>query len=535
MTGERQQHIAKPAGTPSTINIIRFILLLMAFTAGCSNTTTEQPTSTAEAVAAQATATATSEPATPTAEATPTIEATATPAPSPTSEPVAVAEDEVLLLMAGFPDGDDYGLAGALQAHIERLALADIRLVLEPAVQLTGREEAEETGRESNASLIIWGTEEENLLVTNILRLQEPGPRSIELAQSGLTESLEPFVQFASWYQADLLDYLSLYILTQAEIGRGNLPRAIELLEMAMAAMPAGTIIEEDLTYNAGTNHLLLGNLNLIIGDLSAAISHYDQSSALLPEEPAPYIGRSLAYLLLGELELALADAEQAIALAPDEPRSFVNRGSANFLQGNYEQALADYEQAIALDPELPLAYLGRANALYGLKRYGLAFRIYGEAIELDPNFTLAYYHRGIRHMEQWRQGEALEDLSQAIALDPDFAAAYLARGQAYTNRGRHDEALADFDQAVALDPQSPQATSCAVMPMPMWMMSKPWPILHRPLLLLQTPLCLKPTWPAPPPMDVWENVNWRWLILNRPSPSTFQAQEPTRSVPYTI
>jgi lipoprotein NlpI len=87
----------------------------------------------------------------------------------------------------------------------------------------------------------------------------------------------------------------------------------------------------------------------------------YDKATAdfaaaieITPNDPAPYVGRSIVYRQMADYSRALADDDAAIALKPDFAFAYTNRGLVNFYAGRFAAAAEDFAKSQASDPGEP-------------------------------------------------------------------------------------------------------------------------------------------------------------------------------------
>jgi tetratricopeptide (TPR) repeat protein len=86
-------------------------------------------------------------------------------------------------------------------------------------------------------------------------------------------------------------------------------------------------------------------------GRYNEAIAEYSRSINLLPNNPAPYVGRGYAYEKLEEYDKALADYTKVTELTPKDPKIFVIRGLLYDHLGRTQQAIEDYNKSLFIQP----------------------------------------------------------------------------------------------------------------------------------------------------------------------------------------
>ncbi|MCD4687046.1 MAG: tetratricopeptide repeat protein, partial [Anaerolineae bacterium] len=176
------------------------------------------------------------------------------------------------------------------------------------------------------------------------------------------------------------------------------------------------------------------------------------QAAADRRSDAAEQLGFGLWDFSQGNVTTALTFYDQAIAIGPDYPLAYNVRGIAYADRGEYARAIEDYDQAIALDPEYAAAYNNRGYTYFNQGKYARAIEDYDQAIVLNPEDALAYNNRGYTYFNQGEYARAIADYDQAIALDPRYAVAYYNRGNAYADQEEYARAIADYNQAVVLN-----------------------------------------------------------------------------------
>ena len=241
------------------------------------------------------------------------------------------------------------------------------------------------------------------------------------------------------------------------------------------------------------------------------AITHYDKSIKLNPDDAVTYYNRGLARFKLGDhqaaqghieearglYETGIADTSQALKLNPRDATAYINRGLARFKLGDhqaaqghieearglYETGIADTSQALKLNPENPIVYYNRAfgHLLLGESKdaqediadaqqhYQNSIADNTQAIKRNPEFTEAYNNRGyakyllgkfeadIGNTAEARKlyEAAILDIDESIRQDSDNADAHNTRGIIKATLGDLEGAIADFDNAIKINPGS--------------------------------------------------------------------------------
>jgi len=154
---------------------------------------------------------------------------------------------------------------------------------------------------------------------------------------------------------------------------------ALELAKTGLAAQPQGEWDRALQLYNealeAGdlppaTQARVLGlraNAYGVKGVHDKAGADFAAAMVLTPNDPAPYVGRSILDRQMADYASAMADASAAIALKPDYVLGYTNRGLAEFYAGRFAAATEDFAKSQGADPGEPdfvlWLHLSRARA----------------------------------------------------------------------------------------------------------------------------------------------------------------------------
>ena len=231
--------------------------------------------------------------------------------------------------------------------------------------------------------------------------------------------------------------------LAVALIGSGDLNRAAEVLEKAVASNAADSVALTDL-----------GNVYLKQGRFDAAQQNLTRALNVNPDNPE---AQNLLGLALAQQQ-DTAGAERAfraaISIQPELAAAHQNLANLLAKDGDYAQARYHFEKAIAGDP---------ANA-DSRDRYGVLLAIGGaydkaliqlrEAVRLNPNLAQAHADLADVLSAQGHMDGAAAEYRQAVQLNPDAYEAQLSLGQILARSGNVAEARAHIAKAA----ESPDA-----------------------------------------------------------------------------
>jgi tetratricopeptide (TPR) repeat protein len=217
--------------------------------------------------------------------------------------------------------------------------------------------------------------------------------------------------------------------------------------------------------------HADLGTALFEWGKISEAISSYEKSLELNPDQPNTYFMMAQAYRGLEAPMKAVSAFKKAIELKPNffeayycmanalkEDEQFKDAikafGEAQNLAKNHpvkkddtknsnsidalifneigecfdeldevEAALKNYTQATKVDNNLALAYYNQGNVLIKKEMYDDAIAAYKKSLDIDPNLAASYCNIGNIHAFQKNFGKAIESYKTALEIDPKNSA----------------------------------------------------------------------------------------------------------------
>jgi Flp pilus assembly protein TadD len=120
------------------------------------------------------------------------------------------------------------------------------------------------------------------------------------------------------------------------------------------------------------------------------AVSHFQESSRLLPDSAPARFNLGTALTVAGRLDEAAAAFEQALARRPGYPQAHNNLGQVLLAQGKTGAALTHLLEAVRLDAANPHALFGLAEAYAAVGSYAEAIDALERAIKLPMPEALA-------------------------------------------------------------------------------------------------------------------------------------------------
>jgi tetratricopeptide (TPR) repeat protein len=155
---------------------------------------------------------------------------------------------------------------------------------------------------------------------------------------------------------------------------QGNIRKALEYYNRAL-------LIDQGLEKGYAERGLAM----LILGDYHKAISDFNASLALEPENKEVLVNRSLAYQSL------IKKYTNVIQKDPGNVEALINRGGSFAMTGQFDRALEDFNRLIALRPELSITYYNRGLVFKALGSIDLANQDFQRAASLGDPEARAY------------------------------------------------------------------------------------------------------------------------------------------------
>jgi cytochrome c-type biogenesis protein CcmH/NrfG len=175
--------------------------------------------------------------------------------------------------------------------------------------------------------------------------------------------------------------------------------------------------------------------------------SAIDQMQAGLRLDP----GNGQAWMSLGELEMRVGDATAAVnayskaqALEPNAQKLHSYYGAALLTAGKYSQAQAELEIALKEDPSSSNARFDMGKALaYGGKPQDRprAMQELNRVVKFSANKSRAYMEAGRIWLRDGERGNAIQDFEQAYQLNQTNIDMLTLLMKAYTDDGRRADA----------------------------------------------------------------------------------------------
>jgi lipoprotein NlpI len=168
-----------------------------------------------------------------------------------------------------------------------------------------------------------------------------------------------------------------------AALNRADNQTAIQFLSRALASPD----LPENLKPVA---HLDLGSAYESENALDLALSHYNASIQLKPDNMLGYFFRSDAYERAGKFDAAAADETAILRLKPGFIDAYLNRANNYEEAGRFDDAIADLRTYITIRPQDPVALFQLGFCQWSLGQFADASSSFKNAIDSDHTFSYA-------------------------------------------------------------------------------------------------------------------------------------------------
>lgn len=200
------------------------------------------------------------------------------------------------------------------------------------------------------------------------------------------------------------------------------------------------------------TTHAMLAVLAYRHNNCTAAVSEFEQSSALLESQPVAMAQYGDCLMRLKQYEKALAVSESLLSLHPDDPLARERVAGLQLTIDRPTDAIATLQPLLENQPSAAVL-ASAAEAYEAAKNTPQAVKLLRQAIIQEPrNVDLYLEFANVSFAHQSFQ-VGIDMIDTGLSVQPKAAPLYMARGVLYVQLADFDHAEADFETANELDP----------------------------------------------------------------------------------
>lgn len=197
-------------------------------------------------------------------------------------------------------------------------------------------------------------------------------------------------------------------------------------LQVALSQTIEHGLAAVSINGNDYQNWLALANLyqNLagagVEGAYEKAREAYEKARAVNPTNPLPLIGLAQVEMAVGDTTAALQDLDQALALKPDLSAASFLRSQLEASKGDFTAAVRDAAAAIQGVPQDPLGWYNLGAVLYVAGSYHEAVPVLEKAVALQNDYANALFVLALSYEKLGRHAEALVALKSVAERNPN-------------------------------------------------------------------------------------------------------------------
>ena len=208
--------------------------------------------------------------------------------------------------------------------------------------------------------------------------------------------------------------FMVQHYLGRVALGRGDAASAIQRLERSLALNPSfysPTYVELAKAYRRS-------------GQAPRAIELLEEAVAAHPDDFAVRFNLGYHFQAAGRLDDALLAYQQAVELEPRDAQLLSNLASTHLARGDPQEALAVMRTALEVRPDDGRTWGNVGMVLGATGRFPEAEQAFQRAIELLPDEAPLHFNLGLALMRQGKNAEAIAAMRRALEIDPDMAPA---------------------------------------------------------------------------------------------------------------
>ncbi|NDJ54844.1 MAG: hypothetical protein GYB68_17375 [Chloroflexi bacterium] len=193
-------------------------------------------------------------------------------------------------------------------------------------------------------------------------------------------------------------------------------------------------------------------------GDLEMAVTYYDMSVALYPQDTELLVDYARVLMLNESYDAALEIADQAILSADEnDARGYAVKARILNWMGQEDAALIEALRAQEADPSYPLAYAYLAEVYNNLERWREAYQNAERAVTMDPYNVDARWVLALVLEFQGDYRGAVQQYQQALALEPNLLPLLYGLARNYRGALMYEQSIMTYEQIKLRSPEDPR------------------------------------------------------------------------------
>ncbi len=221
----------------------------------------------------------------------------------------------------------------------------------------------------------------------------------------------------------------------------------------------------DDVIKNSPKNveaHFLKGNILLLQGDGTGAVSEFRTVTNERPQFIPAYLKLAEAHIATRELNLALDTLQKALKIDPDSKDALRATGRIYLMQGDYKKAEEYMKKLAGTNPDDIDIKADLGDLFAAQKNYKEAENAYSDIKRKAPKNPFGYIKMGGLYASQGKPDKAVTEFEQAYKLNPQSAQIFTVLVQSYMDNKKFADAVALCEGKIRENPKEPFCTICS-------------------------------------------------------------------------
>ncbi len=219
----------------------------------------------------------------------------------------------------------------------------------------------------------------------------------------------------------------------------------------------------EKLGFDDPDNHLLLGDLYLIVRRYKESLEYLNKALKKAPFEPRIYFLKGVLFWEQRDTAKALSNWQTSIEQDVNFGDGYARLATYYMEKKEYATAEQYLRSGLRLRPSDAFLHYDMGVFLFQKGFPDSAFTAYETAIRLDPRLYLAKENMAYLLYRKGKYEEVISLLTSALPSDPKNPSLAYYLGLAYRNTGKYDLAAAELNRTVQLNKEYAKEAAAAL------------------------------------------------------------------------
>jgi tetratricopeptide (TPR) repeat protein len=202
-------------------------------------------------------------------------------------------------------------------------------------------------------------------------------------------------------------------------------------------------------------NFVVVGKAHRALGHIDSAISACQTAASMGFDDPDNHLLMGDLYLIVRQYKQSLDYLNKALKLAPFEPRIYYLKGLVYWETKDTLKALSNWQTSIEQDVNYGDGYARLATYFMAKKDFETAEQYLRSGLRLRPEDAFLHYDMGVFLQQKGFLDSALQSYQTALGLDSKLYLAQINLGLLQYSRGKNEEAIANLEKALPHEPKS--------------------------------------------------------------------------------